>query len=169
MIPGHHPLSAGSELLTDEPEAGPEDRRPQVLFLLHGEAVHSIEPDRLVRIDRPCAHREAELDVSLDLAGVGGAIEKPVLDTLAGEEAVKVEGVIPSPVVMRMVDVTVTTVFVAVPVPLQAPEGDVLVFPEDRHEVLRDRLAPAVFPVTDLEGIVDKILAGAEELHQPAE
>lgn len=98
-------LTAGLELGTLQAEPVFQNPVHQAGFLLLGVVGHFLEEQPVgIGFDGPGAHGQTELDISLDLASVGGAIEQPELHGALGEVGVEVDAVVPSGVVVLVID-----------------------------------------------------------------
>ena len=90
-------MAAGFELRSGQPQTFREDvvHQRRLLFLGVIGATFEVQA-RVVAVNRPRAHSEAELDVGLDFPGVGCAVEQPELNRSLGEKSVEIDCVMSS-------------------------------------------------------------------------
>lgn len=161
-------LAAGLELRPAQAQALHQDVGHQRGLLLGGVArtAFEVEPGVLA-VNGPGTHGETELDICLDFAGVGGAVEQPELNRTLGEESVEVDTMVPAGVVVLMADTAgVAIVGGAVPDALDATLGLFTVVLHGFQQRGVHLLAPAVGAVTNLQGFIEQVLAANGEVHQ---
>lgn len=160
-------LTAGLELGTLQAQPVLQDTVHQGGFLLLGVVGHFLEEQAVgVGFDCPCAHCQTELDISLDLASVGGSVEQPELHGALGEVGVEVDAVVPGGVVVLVIDAaSVVVVGSGVPGSFHVAVGadGVLHCPEEFGGHL---VAPLIGTGADLEGFVEQILSAGGEVDQ---
>ena len=160
--------AAGLELGAGEAE--PVDQHPlhDGGLLLVGVTGDPLEVEVVgLAFQRPGAHGETELDVRLDLAGVGRSVEQSEFHRALREEGVEVDAVIPGAVVVLVTDAAgVAVVAAAVPNPLSAGLRLGLVVLHGHQESLGHFVAPAVGASADLEGFVEEVLSADGEVEE---
>ncbi len=119
-----------------------------------------------VGFDGPCTHGQTELDIGLDLASVGGAVEQPELHGALGEVGVEVDAVVPGGVVVLVIDATcVVVVCPGVPGGFHVAIGADGVLHRS-EEIGRHFVAPTVGTCTNLKRFVEQILSAGGEVDQ---
>ena len=163
--------AGGLELRPAHPQPVDEYPLHQGGFLFLGVVGDPLEVEIVVvAVDGPGAHGQAELDVGLDLPGVGGAVEKPELHGAFGKEGVKIDAVVAGGVVVAVADAALVTV-----VPGAVPDvlGSVPALPAGLFHCLEqlraDFVAPAVCPVADLKSLVEQVLPPNGKVQQARE
>lgn len=121
----------------------------------------------VVGLNGPSAHCKTELDVSLDLSGVGGSVEQPEFHGALGKESVEIDAVVSGRVVVLVVNGPgVTVICGAVPDTLS---GFLALLAAGLHGLEQfggDFVAPSVLSGTNLEGFVEQILSASGEVQQ---
>ncbi len=165
---GGQVFPAGLELSAPEAQPLLQDVPHELPPLLRGQVPDGLEVEvGAFTVDSPGAHGEAELNVGLDLPGVGGAVEEPELHGALGEESVEVDAVVPGGVVVLVVDTTVISVVQrTVPHPLDVGLGLVGGLLHGLEHSGIHFPAPAVGAVSDLEGFVEEVLAADGEVQE---
>lgn len=121
----------------------------------------------VVGLNGPSAHCKTELDVSLDLSGVGGAIEQPELHGALGEEGVEIDAVVSGRVVVLVVNgPAVTVICGAIPDTLSGFLALLAAGLHGLEQFVGDFVTPSIFPGTNLEGFVEQILSAGSEVQQ---
>lgn len=161
-------VAAGLELRTAQAQALHQDVGHQRGLLLCSVARTALEVEPgVLAVNGPGAHGQAELDVGLNLASVGGAVEQPELDRPLGEESVEINTVVAAGVVVLVVDTAgVAIVGGAVPDALDTALGLFAVTLHGFQQSGVHLLAPAVGAVTNFQSLIEQILAANGEVHQ---
>ena len=133
-------------------------------FLLFAEIFGVAEVRDLVGVDRPGTHSQTELNVRLDLPGVGRAVEQPEFHGPFRVQGVKVQPPVPSGAVVSVVDAAaVSVVRLRVVHPFQRGFG-VLALPHGLQHFLAGLLAPLISAAFILQGFIEEILPPGEEV-----
>ena len=162
--------SCGLELRTGHFQTAREYTEHQLTFLLLGVGSAGLVVHIVLRVDCPCAHCQAELNIRFDLACVGGAVEQSKLYRSFGEECVEVDAVVSCGVVVLMVDAAaVIVVHGAIPNAFQLALCHLLIGFHCVKELTRHLLAPTVCAVLDLQSFVEKVLSADCKVHKARE
>lgn len=160
--------AGGLELGTLHAQSVDQHTHHQGGFLLLGVTRAVLEELAVVvGLNGPSAHCKAELDVSLDLSGVGGPVEQPELHGALGEEGVEIDSVVSGHVVVLVVNgPAVTVICGAIPDTLGGFLALLAAGFHGLEEFGGDFVAPSIFPGTNLEGFVEQILSAGGEVQQ---
>lgn len=103
--------SGGFELRAVHPKPVDEHPLHQGGLLLLGVVGDFFEVEIVVvTVDSPGAHGQAELDISLDFACMGCAVEQPEFDRPLGKESVEIDTVVAGGVVVAVADTALITI-----------------------------------------------------------
>lgn len=87
-------VAAGLEFRAAQAKPLGKDAGHQLFLLAGGVACTALEIEPGVRaLNRPGAHRKAELDVRFNFSRVGRSVEQTELDRALGEESVKIDSI----------------------------------------------------------------------------
>lgn len=121
-------------------------------------------------VDCPGAHSQAELDVSLDFPGMGGAVEKSEFYRALGKKGVKIDPVIAGAIVMLVINSeAVPVIDGAVPDALHALPGSDGVVLHGIQQLGIDLFAPAITTRPDFQSFVKQVLTANGEVDQPGQ
>lgn len=153
-----HVQPAGLEFVSDEPQ--PQHPAPEGVFFV---VRFRLSGGGFLLREGLMGHRQAELDVCLDLPGVEGAVEKPELYRPFGKGGVEVEAVVPAAVVM----VFSAKGCLEVPDIGELFHGLGLLSIQFLQEGVVGLPAVSAFPDrVDLEGMVDHVFLAGHQVHQ---
>ena len=126
---------------------------------------------RLFCFNGPGAHGQAELDVCLNLSGVGSAVEQPEFHSTFCKKSVEVDSMVPGDVIMGSIVCTgVPVIQAAVPDALHAVFRSHVVMLHGREKILIHFFAePAGTVGADVQGFIEQILSADRKIHQALE